>query len=79
MTDRACPVCGADLEGRRRDARYCGGACRAEGSRLQRLLAGRTVDGFVSVGDRLDRMRPHTRTEREHGTRAALETERQED
>src|SRR5438876_2414646 len=27
-----CPVCGASLQGRRRDARYCGAACRRAAS-----------------------------------------------
>lgn len=71
---RVCPVCGAGLDGRRRQARYCGGACRAEASRLRRLLDGRPVDGFASVGDRLDRMHPRNRTDRGDGGRAAVET-----
>lgn len=75
MTQRgACPLCGAPLEGRRRQARYCGGACRAEASRLRRLLDGEPVDGFTSIGDRLGRMTPRNRTERSDGVRAALET-----
>lgn len=71
MVIRLCPVCGESLDGRRRHARYCSGACRAEASRLRRLLEGSPVDGFASVADRLDRMTARNRTER--GTRA-LET-----
>jgi len=74
MTTRVCSVCGTSLEGRRRQARYCGGACRAEASRLRRLLDGEPVDGFASVGDRLGRMALRNRTERSDGARAALET-----
>jgi hypothetical protein len=33
---RVCEWCGASLEGRRSDARYCGGACRAADSRARR-------------------------------------------
>jgi hypothetical protein len=75
---RACPVCGEDLVGRRPQARYCSGACRAEASRLRRLLAGSPVDGFASIMDREARMRPRNRTDREHGARARLETRRRE-
>jgi hypothetical protein len=54
MTERRCVVCGAPMEGRRRQARTCGGACRAEASRLRRLLAGeQPVDGCYSLADRL--------------------------
>ena len=30
---RRCRVCGLSLQGRRKDAIYCGGPCRAEASR----------------------------------------------
>lgn len=33
MNTRRCLNCGADLTGRRRQCRYCSGACRAEASR----------------------------------------------
>jgi hypothetical protein len=56
-----CLVCGADLRGRRCDALTCGGACRAERSRLRRLLAGESVDGWDSMDDRLQSR--HRRTE----------------
>jgi len=52
---RRCLVCGASLEGRRRQTRTCSDVCRAEASRLRRLLAsGGPVDGFSCVADRLD-------------------------
>jgi len=44
---RACPVCGQSLDGRRPQTRCCSAACRAEASRLRRLLAGRPVNGAV--------------------------------
>lgn len=45
---------------------------------IRRLLDGRPVDGFASVGDRLDRMHPRNRTDRGDGGRAAVETIGQE-
>jgi hypothetical protein len=36
---RVCEWCGASLEGRRSDARYCGGARRAADSRARRSEA----------------------------------------
>jgi hypothetical protein len=38
---RVCVVRGAPLEGRRVDARHCGGPCRAEANRLKAILSGR--------------------------------------
>lgn len=64
MVIRRCPVCGDSLDGMRAHARYCSGACRAEASRLRRLLDGSPADGFQSVADRLDRMTERKRTER---------------
>lgn len=72
-SERVCPACGASLEGRRADARYCTGACRAEASRLERLLAGKPVDGYTSLIEYMDspqkrteaaEKRPQTRTDR---------------
>jgi hypothetical protein len=37
MTPRLCAACGTSLAGRRRDAKFCGGACRAKASRKRRL------------------------------------------
>jgi len=50
---RRCPVCGADLAGHRRDAKYCGTPCRVEAWRLRRLLAGRPVGDFATVAARM--------------------------
>lgn len=36
-----CPVCGASLEGRRKQSKTCSSACRREASRLRAVLAGR--------------------------------------
>lgn len=52
MPERRCGICGASLAGRRADARSCSAACRAEASRLRRLLAGNPVDGYGSVFER---------------------------
>jgi hypothetical protein len=72
MTGRRCCVCGGSLEGRRRQARTCGGACRAEASRLRRLLAGeQPVDGCYSVADRVGRLHVTTREETAQGARTA--------
>ena len=49
-TERVCPVCGAALGDRRRDALYCGGPCRAEASRVRRLREGGPVDGYRDLG-----------------------------
>lgn len=54
---RRCLICGASLEGRRRQTPTCSDVCRAEASRLRRLLDGESpVDGFSSVADRLDHL-----------------------
>ena len=53
-------VCGADLSYHRCDALTCSGACRAERSRLRRLLAGGAVDGWDSVEARLRSRRKRT-------------------
>lgn len=46
------------MEGRRRQARACSGPCRAEASRLRRLLAGeQPVDGCYSLAERLGHLR----------------------
>jgi hypothetical protein len=49
--ERCCAMCGTSLDGRRSSAIYCGGACRADASRLRRLLSGQQVDGYCSVWD----------------------------
>jgi hypothetical protein len=63
---RACAVCGASLEGRRRDAETCSATCRIERSRIRRLLAGRTVEGYPSWEAYQGRQR---RTNPRQGTR----------
>jgi hypothetical protein len=45
----ACLVCGASLEGLRRDARYCSGKCRTAALRTRR-------DGSEVPGDGSERM-----------------------
>ncbi len=57
---RLCAICGASLDGRRAHARYCSGACRAEASRLRRIVAGQEPDGFRTLADRLRRQRNRT-------------------
>jgi hypothetical protein len=54
---RTCPVCGAALSRLRKDALYCGSACRAEASRRRRLGEGRVVDGYRDLGSYIDRQR----------------------
>jgi hypothetical protein len=48
--DRTCRFCGGTLRHKRRaHAVYCGNACRADASRLRRLLDGDPIDGYDSV------------------------------
>lgn len=58
--ERVCGVCGASLAGRRAHARYCRGACRAEASRLRRILAGQEADGWASLPARQAAARKRT-------------------
>ena len=51
---RVCALCGGDLSGRRRDAVFCSRICRAEASRIRRLLSGLEVDGYKSLAERLN-------------------------
>lgn len=51
IDNRVCPVCGASLEGRRRDAIYDRPACRREGNRLLRLAAGEPDTGYRSLDE----------------------------
>lgn len=53
---RRCPICGAALDGLRRDATYCAPACRIEASRRRRLEAG-PVDGYPDLSAYLNRQR----------------------
>jgi hypothetical protein len=50
---RSCVICGEPLEGRRADARHCSGACRAEASRIQRILSGSMPNPYSSLADRV--------------------------
>ena len=45
---RSCALCGTDLSGYRKGARFCSRAHSAEASRLRRLLSGQRVDGYGS-------------------------------
>jgi hypothetical protein len=50
---RSCVVCGQSLEGRRADALHCSGACRAEASRIQRILSGSMPTPYSSLAARI--------------------------
>jgi len=52
---RRCAICGASMDGRRRDALVCGPACRRERGRLCALLAGRGDGPYETVGAYLER------------------------
>jgi len=54
---RSCVICGGSLSGRRADARHCGGPCRAEASRLRRILDGVGAPPYSSIYERLDAYR----------------------
>lgn len=57
MTGKSCPICGGSMDGKRSSARTCGGSCRAELSRLERILHGREADGVPSIKVWLERRR----------------------
>lgn len=61
MPIRVCVVCGRDLTGRRSDALACSPACRAEASRLRRILRGEVVDGYLTIDQRIDARQRRTR------------------
>ncbi len=44
-----CRYCAAPMRWKRRSAVYCGSACRADASRLRRLLDGVPIDHYTSV------------------------------
>jgi len=46
---RRCPICERSLAGRRSDAVTCSGTCRAELSRLRRILSGSGADGYAAL------------------------------
>ena len=52
--ERRCRFCGAALESKRSDARYCSSACRAESWRLRRLLSGLSAGRYATPAERLD-------------------------
>jgi len=55
-------VCGASLGGMRSHARYCGPPCRAEASRVSRILRGEQADGYRTLEERLEASQKRTRT-----------------
>jgi pilus assembly protein CpaF len=57
-----CVLCGVSLDGRRRGARHCSAACRAEASRLRAILSGRGSGPYSSVASRLSAMQKRTRS-----------------
>jgi hypothetical protein len=61
MTAPTCAVCGASLEGRRATARFCGPPCRAEASRVRRVLEGEEADGYRNLAGRREASRRRTR------------------
>ena len=54
---RICPVCGASLEGRRKQTKTCSSACRRELSRIRAILGGSEVEGYTSLPEYLARHR----------------------
>jgi ferredoxin len=54
---RECVLCGAPLDGRRADARFCSSVCRAEASRIRAVLDGKEPAGYVTLMDRFAAMR----------------------
>jgi hypothetical protein len=60
---RVCPVCGASLEGRRREAVVCSPACRIEHSIRRRLEAGVPVGPYRTLVEYQAR-RPNARSRR---------------
>jgi hypothetical protein len=52
---RRCAVCGASLDGRRRDAVYCSPGCRREQGRIRAVLAGRSDGPYSTLADLAER------------------------
>lgn len=52
-----CRVCGAPLEGRRRDALTCSAGCRREASRIRAVMAGRGDGPYSTLRDLAERRR----------------------
>ncbi len=49
-----CVLCGADLTGRRVDARFCDAGCRREAARWVRILSGEPVNGYRDMAGYLN-------------------------
>lgn len=63
MGDRACRYCGTPLPpGTRPHAVVCSNTCRADLSRLRRLLAGDPVDGYANVAAFISTRYRHARS-----------------
>ncbi len=54
---RTCDTCGGSLEGRRKDAVYCGQACRREGFRVARLSRGEPDGHYATLAEYANRRR----------------------
>lgn len=54
---RSCVLCGVSIDGRNSQARFCSGACRAEGSRFAQILRGDPAAPYPSVAERLSTLR----------------------
>lgn len=48
---RRCGFCGQPLEGKRRDALFCGASCRREYHRVARLLSGRSDPPYRNLAE----------------------------
>jgi hypothetical protein len=59
-SERVCRVCGDSLEGRRRQARYCDGLCRAEAARIRAILEGSSRAPYPSLDQRVRAARKRT-------------------
>ena len=53
--DWRCPICGASLTGRRRDAIVCGPGCRRERARVRALLAGIGAGPYATLDEYTNR------------------------
>jgi hypothetical protein len=52
---RACPVCGASLDGHRCDAVTCSSGCRRELARFRAVQAGKADGPYATVQDLMNR------------------------
>jgi hypothetical protein len=60
-TSSVCRLCGESLQGRRRDARYCCNAHRAEANRLLAILNGLSSAQYPSIKHRVGAATKRTR------------------